>query len=57
MNYQMDYFYGHEANQFTFLEYPNYFFQMKDLLGYLLMQKFCMALCSTGWDCQLRMVG
>ena len=26
MNYQMDYFYGHEANQFTFFRIPKLLF-------------------------------
>ena len=33
MNYQMDYFYGHEANQFTFFRIPKLLFSDERFIG------------------------
>lgn len=53
----LDYFYGDEAEQFTFYRIPKVLFTDPATGAYLPTPKSCTGLCLTVWGCQFGMAG
>lgn len=47
-----DYYYGNEADQYTFYRLPKALFTDNRYKTYQMERKYCTALCLTAWDCQ-----